>query len=168
MSHLEAGAQSGAEVVYRAEVHVEAAPGMIKLVSLPAESDPVAMGVHGEIAKHFKLAEDAFTPRASTLDYIVGATAGCLTGVLSRGLTARKIAIGDGRLKVDAIGEIESDEGVLVVRRIHVVAHLKAEESQREAAKRVAASCESQCPVYRSIHKAIDITTELDFQPIDK
>jgi uncharacterized OsmC-like protein len=152
--------------VYRAHVSVEAKPGAIKEVSLPAETEPVPMGVHGDIAKHLKLAEGTFTPRASTLDYIVGAAAGCLTGVLSRALTVRKIPIGDGRLKVDAVGEVESEGGVLVIRRIHVVAHLKAEESQRAAAERVAATFEQECPVYRSISKAIEITTELDFQPL--
>jgi uncharacterized OsmC-like protein len=122
------------------------------------------MGMHGDLAKFFKLAEGTFTPHASTLDYVVGAAAGCMTGVLSRALTVRKIPISDGRLKVDAIGEIESDEGILVIRRIHVVAHLKAAASQREAAERVIASYEKECPVYRSLHKAIDITSELDFQ----
>ena len=166
MSHTEVSSQPETEVVYRALVSVEPKPGMIKEVTLSGESTPVPMGMHGDVAKHFKLAAGTFTPHASTLDYIVGATAGCLTGVLSRALTARKIPIADGRLKVEAVGEIESEGGVLVIRRIHVVAHLKAEESHRAAALRVGSSFERECPVYRSLHKAINITTELDFQPL--
>ena len=76
------------EVIYRSHVSVEPKPGGIKLVSLPEESAPVPMGLHGPIAKHYKLAEGTYTPHASTLDYVVGATAGCLAGTLGRGGTS--------------------------------------------------------------------------------
>jgi len=154
------------EVVYRCEVRVEAKPGGIKMVHLPAESEPVPMGMHGAIARHYKLAEGAFTPRASTLDYVVGATVGCLTGTLNRALVARKIETGGGRLDVRGIGELESDDGVLVIRRIRMQVRLQAPESQREAAERVIGVYASACPVYRSLYKAIDISTEFDFQPV--
>jgi uncharacterized OsmC-like protein len=154
------------EVIYRSHVSVEPKPGGIKLVSLPEESAPVPMGLHGPIAKHYKLAEGTYTPHASTLDYVVGATAGCLAGTLGRALAAQKIPAGDGRLHVEADGELEVEDGVLVIRRIRVVAHLKAEESNRQAAEQVIAYYAMKCPVYRSLYKAIDITTELDFEPI--
>jgi len=165
MSQQGVDSQIGVEVVYRSHVRVEAKPGGIKLVSLPAEPAPVPMGMHGAIAKHYKLAEGSFTPHASTLDYVVGATAGCLAGTLGRALTIRKIPVGEGRLQVEAVGELEADDGVLVIRRIRVVAHLKADASHREAAEQVISSYALKCPVYRSLHQAIDITTELDFQP---
>jgi uncharacterized OsmC-like protein len=153
-------------VVYRSEVRAEPAAGGVKLVYLPMESEPVAMGMHGAIAGHYKLPEGAFTPHASTLDYIVGATAGCLMGTLNRALQVRKIATGEGRLKADAVGEIEVEDGVLVIRRIRMLVHLRAEAPQREAAERVINVYASHCPVYRSLYKAIEITTQLDFQPI--
>jgi len=153
-------------VVYSAHVVVEAKLGGIKMITLPAESAPVAMGMHGPIAKHYKLSEGAYTPRASTLDYVVGATAGCLTGTLGRALAANKIPVGDGRLQVEAFGDMEAEDGVLVIRRIRVVAHLKAEASQRETAEKTAREYAMKCPVYRSLYKAIAITTELDFQPL--
>jgi uncharacterized OsmC-like protein len=68
------------------------------------------------------------------------------------------------RLQVEAVGELEADDGVLVIRRIRVVAHLKADASHREAAEQVTSSYALKCPVYRSLYKAIDITTQLDFQ----
>jgi uncharacterized OsmC-like protein len=123
------------------------------------------MGMHGAIAKHYKLAEGSFTPHASTLDYVVGATAGCLAGTLGRALTIGKIPVGQDRLQVEAVGELEADEGVLVIRRIRVVAHLKADASHSEAAEQIISSYALKCPVYRSLHQSIDITTELDFQP---
>jgi uncharacterized OsmC-like protein len=62
--------------------------------------------------------------------------------------------------------QLEVEDGVLVIRRVRMLVRLRAEESQREAAERVIEVYASQCPVYRTIAKAIDITTELDFQPI--
>jgi uncharacterized OsmC-like protein len=160
------GAEPPSEVIYRSEIRVETKPGGIKMVHLPMESEPVPMGMHGAIARHYKLAEGAYTPRASTLDYIVGATAGCLLGTLNRALQARKIDTSGGRLEAQAVGELEAEDGVLVIRRIRMQVKLRAEESQREAAERVIAVYASACPVYRSLYKAIDISTELDFQPV--
>ena len=62
------------------------------------------------------------------------------------------------------MGEIENEEGVLVIRRIHVKLRLKAAEEHRETAVRVHGFYAEKCPVYRSLYKAIDITTELVFE----
>lgn len=64
-------------------------------------------------------------------------------------------------MTADAIGEIELEQKVLVIRRIHVVYHLTTTEGNRETIERVHAVHREGCPVYRSIHKAIEITTEL-------
>jgi uncharacterized OsmC-like protein len=48
-----------------------------------------------------------------------------------------------------------------VIRRIHVVYNLTAPSADRETVERVHAVHHEGCPVYRSIHKAIDITTEV-------
>ena len=154
-----------AEIVYRSHVRVETKPGALKLVTLPEVAEPVPMGMHGPIAAHYKIPEGSYTPTASTLDYIVGATAGCLTGTLNRALQVRKIATDEGRLQTEAIGEIEVEDGVLIIRRIRFLVRLRADASQRETAERVIALYAPHCPVYRSLHKAIAITTELDFQP---
>ena len=63
----------------------------------------------------------------------------------------------------EAVGEIEKDEGVLVIRRIHVKMLLKANEDQRATAERVHGLYADRCPVYRSLRDAIAITTELVF-----
>jgi uncharacterized OsmC-like protein len=51
---------------------------------------------------------------------------------------------------------------VLVIKRIHVTYHLTAPADKREAAERAHDVHANACPVYRSIYKAIDVTTELD------
>ncbi len=54
-----------------------------------------------------------------------------------------------------------------MIRRIHVVLKLKAEESQRETAIRVHGFYADKCPVYRTLKPAIAITTELIFERSD-
>ena len=66
----------------------------------------------------------------------------------------------------EAAGEVELDDSVLVIRRIHVVLKLKAEEAQRETAQRVHAFFADRCPVYRTLKPAIAITTELIFEAL--
>jgi uncharacterized OsmC-like protein len=51
---------------------------------------------------------------------------------------------------------------VLVIKRIHVKYVLRLEpDADREAVQRAFEGHTSRCPVYRSIHRAIDVTTEL-------
>ena len=64
----------------------------------------------------------------------------------------------------ETVGEVELEDHVLVIRRIHVVLKLKAEESQRETAIRVHGFYADKCPVYRTLKPAIAITTELVFE----
>ena len=64
----------------------------------------------------------------------------------------------------ETVGEVELEDNVLVIRRIHVVLKLKAEESHRETASRVHGFYADKCPVYRTLKPAIAITTELVFE----
>ena len=59
-------------------------------------------------------------------------------------------------------GEVEVDDGVLVLRRIHVTYRLEASEDQRSTIERVHGFHARFCPIYRSIEAAIDITTDLE------
>ncbi len=61
-------------------------------------------------------------------------------------------------------GEIEKDEKVLIIKRIHVRYHLKLQREQREAAERAHAMHAAHCPVARSIGGCIQITTELQME----
>ena len=63
-------------------------------------------------------------------------------------------------------GEVEKeDDGVIVIKRIHVTYHLQAGEEHRETVERVHAFHAQKCPVYRSICNSIDITTECQLIP---
>jgi len=66
----------------------------------------------------------------------------------------------------DALGEIELEDNVLVIKRIHVQLKLRADESHRETANRVHSFFADRCPVYRSLKAAIQISTELICEPL--
>jgi uncharacterized OsmC-like protein len=82
-----------------------------------------------------------------------------MVGTFGGALEARKIDASDGRLTADVRGEIENEDGVLVIRRIHVDFKLRAPESDRETVERVHAFYADKCPVFRSLHAAIQITS---------
>jgi uncharacterized OsmC-like protein len=69
-------------------------------------------------------------------------------------------------LTADATGEVETENRVLIIRRIHVVLRLKAATEHREAAARVHGVFADYCPVYRTLRPAIEITTELAFEAV--
>ncbi|MEJ2007746.1 MAG: hypothetical protein P8Z30_06240 [Acidobacteriota bacterium] len=64
------------KVAYTSRVHIVRQSGPMRLAYLPVEADPVAFGVHSEVARHYKVPADKFPPRATTLDYVVAATGG--------------------------------------------------------------------------------------------
>jgi uncharacterized OsmC-like protein len=70
----------------------------------------------------------------------------------------------DDRLIADVRGEIEAEDGILIIKRIHVRYRLRAPEDARETAERVHGVHADHCPVYRSLIPAIDITTELELE----
>src|SRR5205814_4053267 len=65
-----------AEVAYRSEVRVERVKGPLRRAYLPAEQEPVLFSTHGPVAVHYKAQPGTFEPHATTLDYVVAATAG--------------------------------------------------------------------------------------------
>ncbi|GAC1353438.1 MAG: hypothetical protein NVS4B8_01850 [Herpetosiphon sp.] len=55
---------------------------------------------------------------------------------------------------------MELEDNILVIRRIHVTYHLVASPESQATVERVHGIHHMSCPVYRTLHKAIDITTE--------
>jgi uncharacterized OsmC-like protein len=60
-------------------------------------------------------------------------------------------------------GDVELEDKVLVIRRIHVVFELEAAPEHRQAAERAHGLFAMSCPLYRTLRSAIAITTELRF-----
>lgn len=70
------------------------------------------------------------------------------------------------RLVAEAEGEIEKEGGVLVLKRIRVRYRLRVPAGKEEVARRVHDVHHDGCPVYRSIAGCVDITTELELEPV--
>jgi hypothetical protein len=64
------------QVVYTSNVLIERIKGPYRRAYLPATKDPVHLGVHSEIAEHYKVSPDVSEPRATTLDYVIAAAGG--------------------------------------------------------------------------------------------
>jgi uncharacterized OsmC-like protein len=60
------------------------------------------------------------------------------------------------------VGQIETENKVLVLKRITITVHLSADEEDREDVERVLEVYEDGCPVARSIRGSIEITSNLD------
>jgi len=82
-----------------------------------------------------------------------------MLGTFGGALEARKIDASNGKLTADVTGEVESEDGVLVIRRIHVAMKLAAPEESRATAERVHGMYPMNCPLYRTLHKAIQLTS---------
>jgi len=67
----------------------------------------------------------------------------------------------------EASGEVELDGTVLVIKRIHVVYRLATPPEDKDKVERAYSIHADNCPVYRSLIAAIDITTELSWRGQD-
>jgi uncharacterized OsmC-like protein len=82
-----------------------------------------------------------------------------MLGTFGGALEARQIDASDGKLSAEVTGEVEEEDGVLVIRRIHVAMRLIALEQTREKVDRVHAIYAMNCPLYRTLHSAIRLTS---------
>jgi uncharacterized OsmC-like protein len=88
-----------------------------------------------------------------------------MLGTFGGALEARQINASDGRLTAEVTGEVEEEDGVLVVRRIHVSMRLVAPEETKEKVERVHAVYPMNCPLYRTLHNAIRLTSSFELVP---
>jgi uncharacterized OsmC-like protein len=85
-----------------------------------------------------------------------------MLGTFGGALEARHIDASDGRLQAEVQGEVETEDGVLVIRRVHVAFALKASAEARETVERVHGLYAMQCPLYRTLHTAIALTSSVE------
>ena len=82
-----------------------------------------------------------------------------MLGTFGGALEARHIDASGGRLTADVTGEVETDDGVLVIRRIHVSMQLVAPKQVRETVDRTHGFYAMRCPLYRTLHDAIALSS---------
>jgi uncharacterized OsmC-like protein len=85
-----------------------------------------------------------------------------MLGTFGGALEARHIDASGGRLTADVTGEVETEEGVLVIRRIHVAMRLAAPPDVRETVDRVHGIYAMRCPLYRTLHTAIQLSSSCE------
>jgi len=82
-----------------------------------------------------------------------------MLGTFGGALEARQIDASGGRLTADVTGEVETEDGVLVVRRIHVHMTIAAPAALRDTVERLHGKYAMRCPLYRTLHDAIQLTS---------
>ena len=143
------------KTISKAKIEKEPGNSKIKRVHLEGVAEPVRMGVRGGVADFFKLNPDE--PLPSTLDYVVGAIGGCLTGTLAGALEARGIDTAPGQLEAETEGTIEEVDGKLLLTHVKVRYKVRAPKSQREAVERAIEHHGSRCPVSESVRRGITV-----------
>ena len=90
-----------ARLLHLSKAKIQKEPGKDKIKSAQFDgfSDVVRMGVHGGVADYFKVKPEQ--PLPTTLDYVVAAIGGCMTGTVAGALEARGIAATPEKLQVD-------------------------------------------------------------------
>jgi uncharacterized OsmC-like protein len=147
---------------FQNHVSVALGPARTKQVHLPSESAPVVMGLHGDVAAHYRVDHGSYVEHATTLDYLVGAAVACLTGTLGGMLSPLGQRLDRGQLRADGKGMIIKERGVLRIRSVEVTYHLRATEGvDLQKIRRAHDRHTDYCPVARSIGASIDITTHL-------
>jgi hypothetical protein len=82
-----------------------------------------------------------------------------MIGTFGGALEARQIDASHGKLTAEVTGEVEKEDGVLVIRRINVATRLEAVEGVRDTVERVHAMYAMRRPLYRTLHNAIQLTS---------
>jgi uncharacterized OsmC-like protein len=160
---MEHGVIPETEILMRSRVQIAVTNSPDKLVTAPTETRAVPMGMHDELAEFYGASPGSYTPHASTLDYVVGATGACLAGTFKRALAARGVTPAPEDLRVEAEGLIVIDDRVPVIRRIAVTYRLtNTAPGDRSVIERAHAVHHRACAVSRSLERAIEIVTSLE------
>jgi uncharacterized OsmC-like protein len=85
-----------------------------------------------------------------------------MLGTFGGALEARQIDASGGRLIAEVTGEVEKEDGVLVIRRIHVHMRLAAASELSETIERVHGFYAMRCPLYRTLHQAIALSSSYE------
>jgi uncharacterized OsmC-like protein len=149
-----------AKVLQVSKVQVEKEPGKNKIKKARFEGfpDTVRMGVHGGIADFFKISPTE--PIPSTLDYIVAAVGGCMTGTVAGALEARGLSADPSKLKVEAVGQIEEVDGKMILTGIKLHYTVKVPKEKRASVERALEHHEGLCAASESVRRGIKVEWE--------
>jgi uncharacterized OsmC-like protein len=153
-----------AKLIHTSKVKIHKEPGKSKIKRAEIEGFPGAlrMGIHGGIAQYFKLSPDE--PMASTLDYIVAAVGGCMTGTVAGALEARGVRADPEKLQVEAEGKIEDVDGKMILTGIKLRYRLKVPADKRATVERALEHHEGFCSASESVRRGITVEWESEIE----
>jgi uncharacterized OsmC-like protein len=148
------------KLIQASKVRISKEPGnsKIKRAEIAGFPGAVRMGIHGGIAKYFRLNPDE--PMASTLDYIVAAVGGCMTGTVAGALEARGVAATPDKLQVEAEGTIEDVDGKMILTGIKLRYKMKVPKDKRATVERALEHHEGLCAASESVRRGITVEWE--------
>jgi uncharacterized OsmC-like protein len=153
-----------AKLLHVSKVKVQKEPGKskVKRVGIDGFPDIVRMGVHGGVGQFFGITPDE--PLPSTLDYVVAAVAGCMTGTVAGALEARGMRSDSEKFQAEAEGKIEEVDGKMLLTNITMRYRLKVPKEKRASIERALEHHEGTCPVSASVRRGItvDWVTEIE------
>jgi hypothetical protein len=85
-----------------------------------------------------------------------------MMGTFGGALEARHIDASNGKLTADVTGEVEAEDSVLVIRRIHVAMRLVAPEAVRETVERTHGIYAMHSPCIGRCNKTIQLTSSFE------
>ena len=94
---------------------------------------------------------------ASTLDYIVAAVGGCMTGTVAGALEARGVSANPDKLQVEAEGRIEDVDGKMILTGIKLHYRLKVPKEKRATIERALEHHEGLCAASESVRRGISV-----------
>jgi uncharacterized OsmC-like protein len=144
-------------VAHLSKVKIHKEPGKNKVKRIQVEGFPevTRMGVHGGVADFFKIQPDE--PLPSTLDYVVAAVGGCLTGTIAGALEARGIRTDSEKLEAEAEGRLEEIDGKLLLTHVKLNYRIKIPKDKRASVEAALQNHESRCPVSESVRRGITV-----------
>jgi len=153
-----------AKLIHTSKVKIQKEPGKSKIKRAEIEGFPgsLRMGVHSGIAQYFKLSPDE--PMASTLDYIVAAVGGCMTGTVAGALEARGVSANPDNLQVEAEGRIEDVDGKMILTGIKLRYRVKVPKDKRATVERALEHHEGLCAASESVRRGITVEWESEIE----
>jgi len=137
------------------KVEYEAGHSKVKRIQFDGFDQPVRMGVHTGFSEFYNVVPEE--PLPSSLDYLVAAIGGCMTGTLASALRGRGIESGPDKLTAEVEGQLEEVQGSLLLTKVSISYKLKVPKDKRPAAERALLYHETACPVSASLKKGIGV-----------
>jgi uncharacterized OsmC-like protein len=152
------------ELVHCSKIKIQKEPGKgkVKRAFIEGFPEPIRMGLHGGVKKFYRVESGEDLP--TTLDHVIAALGGCLTGTLSSALEARPIPVSPDDLYAEVTGHIENVEGKPLITRVSVKYRLKVPKGRKGDAERIVENHEKFCAVSQSLRRGISVEIEAEIE----